>query len=157
MFKALSGWRDDPFVFQCGCVSNIPAIRKYTKPLYLLHNEHPGLQIESPHQRDFIYLLACLTLDIDFQRWMEGLKVKEDLYLSNYSKCWNVIATFNQVTPIVVERWAFINLEARKDLESSGIKASSPWPRLDMMIELKVRFLAPKQVRCSSQLSKPQK
>lgn len=85
---------------------------------------------------------------------MTALSVGDDVYLSEYSSMWNVIAIVDQVVPMVVEKWASVDWKARADLKTMGIEASSSWPRLHMMIELKTRFLVPKQVRYHARLLK---
>lgn len=50
MFKAYDGRGDYHSIFECGCVSDFQAVSKYTKPLYLLHQNIPGWRICSPYR-----------------------------------------------------------------------------------------------------------
>lgn len=147
MFKACGGLQTISYPLSCGCLTPFQGVFKHTKAIYILQDAFRDMPVDPITWSESLDRLHHCMRRSNVKTWARMLSIKDDLYLSNYSRDWNLATITDQFAPMVLERWA---PTFRAWVEGDGDRVRTFRQRLAMMIELNIRFLAPRLVRCCS-------
>lgn len=129
---------DIDYPLQCPCDSFVAL--KHTEAVYRLRDAFNGMEISSKFTKSLRFLHSFTQIPISLEEWRRILHVNNDLYLSSYTRDWNVKTAIDRMIPIVLEQFLIGMTLTRFGIMLSKITRKQRKAAVALMIELQFRF-----------------
>lgn len=139
MIKECCGLNTD-WPINCGCFPLPKGYLKHTEVVYRLKDVFTGSAIQTPPH--LLWFSRLMDIGVSTDDWIRLLHVRDDLYLSPYSRDWNLMAAVDSVISMVIERFISAkDMAGVMNMQGQSESLALFRPRIALLAELNIRFM----------------
>lgn len=154
MIKECCGLNTD-WPINCGCFPLPKCYLKHTEVVYRLKDVFTGSAIQTPPH--LLWFSRLMDIGVSTDDWTRLLHVRDDLYLSPYSRDWSIMAAVDSVIPMVIERFISAkDMAGGMIMQGQGESLALFRARIALLAELNIRFMPSATVSFLKQMATPQ-